>query len=304
MATRDAHPLLEEIALRWSIWRCKGTLWKIFNRWQLGCIFLLLIASTLLLSSQYNLRGTFLVLPVMSYLARCFEATWPEAAEAYTARLLARARKAHQSGSLGRALRLARRAEALTRNARTHAQAVELQGRILVQQGCGAAVLRELSRTSSHEVLSATLRVHLLTGESSIALALAQRMFARAPKPDTARLISQALLQFQRPEEARHFANMAGGSETSHPATPAPTPQAGPAPRPWEIPLLRGLGVSWTLATPSSRGGAGAGGGEPRLCRDGGGAEEGAHTPFGLGRAAEKDVRPGCVRVLEVWRQA
>jgi len=31
---------------------------------------------------------------------------------------------------------------------------------------------------------------------------------------------------------------------------------------------------------------------------------EGGHTPLGLGRAAEKDVRPGCVRVLEVWRQA
>ena len=55
---------------------------------------------------------------------------------------------------------------------------------------------------------------------------------------------------------------------------------------------------------PSSGGGAGAGGGEPRLCRDGGGAEEGAHTPFRLGRAAAQDVRPGCVRVLEVWRQA
>ncbi|REG34849.1 hypothetical protein ATI61_103763 [Archangium gephyra] len=54
---------------------------------------------------------------------------------------------------------------------------------------------------------------------------------------------------------------------------------------------------------PPSRGGAGAGG-EPRLCRDGGGAEEGAHTPFGPGRAAAQDVRPGGVRVLEVWRQA
>ncbi|ADO70280.1 transposase zinc-binding domain-containing protein [Stigmatella aurantiaca] len=31
---------------------------------------------------------------------------------------------------------------------------------------------------------------------------------------------------------------------------------------------------------------------------------EGAHTPFGLGRAAEKDVRPGCVGMLEEWRQA
>ena len=31
---------------------------------------------------------------------------------------------------------------------------------------------------------------------------------------------------------------------------------------------------------------------------------EGGHTPFGLGRATEKDVRPGCVGVLEVWRQA
>jgi hypothetical protein len=58
------------------------------------------------------------------------------------------------------------------------------------------------------------------------------------------------------------------------------------------------------MEDPSSRGGAGAYGGEPRLCRDGGGAEQGAHTPFGLGRAAEKDVRPGCVGVLEVWRQA
>ncbi|CAM4057721.1 hypothetical protein COEX109129_06280 [Corallococcus exiguus] len=33
---------------------------------------------------------------------------------------------------------------------------------------------------------------------------------------------------------------------------------------------------------------------EPLRCRDSGGAEEGAHTPFGLGGAAEKDVRPGC----------
>ena len=31
---------------------------------------------------------------------------------------------------------------------------------------------------------------------------------------------------------------------------------------------------------------------------------EGGHTPCGLGRAAEKDVRPGGVGVLEVWRQA
>lgn len=29
-------------------------------------------------------------------------------------------------------------------------------------------------------------------------------------------------------------------------------------------------------------------------------AEEEAHTPFGLGRAAAQDVRPGCVRVIEV----
>jgi hypothetical protein len=56
--------------------------------------------------------------------------------------------------------------------------------------------------------------------------------------------------------------------------------------------------------SPSSRGGAGAGGGEPRLCRDGGGAEEGAASSSHLGRAAAQDVRPGCVRVLEVWRQA
>jgi len=46
------------------------------------------------------------------------------------------------------------------------------------------------------------------------------------------------------------------------------------------------------------------GGGEPRLCCDGGGAEDGAHTAFGLGRAAAQDVRPGGVRVLEVWRKA
>jgi hypothetical protein len=57
-------------------------------------------------------------------------------------------------------------------------------------------------------------------------------------------------------------------------------------------------------ASPSSRGGAGAYGGEPRHCRDGGGAEEGAHTPFGLGRAAAQDVRPRRVRLREVWRQA
>jgi hypothetical protein len=61
---------------------------------------------------------------------------------------------------------------------------------------------------------------------------------------------------------------------------------------------------SASISAPSSRGGAVAYGGEPRLWRDGGGAEEGGHTPLRLGRAAEKDVRPGCVRVLEVWRQA
>jgi hypothetical protein len=78
------------------------------------------------------------------------------------------------------------------------------------------------------------------------------------------------------------------------------------------LPILRqrGESVTYLITTlenrpaPSSRGGTGAGGGEPRLCRDGGGAEEGAHTPFGPGRAAAQDVRPGCVRVLEVWRQA
>ena len=57
-------------------------------------------------------------------------------------------------------------------------------------------------------------------------------------------------------------------------------------------------------AVPSSRGGAGAGGGEPRLCRDGGGAGEGAHTPFGLGRAAAANLRAGRIRLREVWRPA
>ena len=55
---------------------------------------------------------------------------------------------------------------------------------------------------------------------------------------------------------------------------------------------------------PPSRGEAGAGGGEPVLGREGGGAEEGAHPPMGLGRAATQDVRPGRVGLREVWRQA
>ncbi len=44
---------------------------------------------------------------------------------------------------------------------------------------------------------------------------------------------------------------------------------------------------------------------EPRLCSDGGEAERKERTPrLDSRRAAEKDVRPGCVGVLEVWRQA
>jgi hypothetical protein len=60
--------------------------------------------------------------------------------------------------------------------------------------------------------------------------------------------------------------------------------QAGAGARPGDRRAIhRGVAPS----APSSRGGAGAGGGAPRLCRDGGGAEEGAHPPLGLGRAAQ-----------------
>ncbi len=47
---------------------------------------------------------------------------------------------------------------------------------------------------------------------------------------------------------------------------------------------------------------AGTGGGEPSLCRDGEGAEQGAHAALGLGRAATQDVCVRCVRLLRLWR--
>jgi hypothetical protein len=55
----------------------------------------------------------------------------------------------------------------------------------------------------------------------------------------------------------------------------------------------RSFEVVLALRAPSSRGGAGAGGGEPGLWRDGGGAEEGGHTPFGLS--------PGCCAGRWPW---
>ncbi len=46
------------------------------------------------------------------------------------------------------------------------------------------------------------------------------------------------------------------------------------------------------------------GGGEPCLCREGGGAEEGVHAPLGLGQAAAQEVRVQRVRLLWLWRPA
>lgn len=51
--------------------------------------------------------------------------------------------------------------------------------------------------------------------------------------------------------------------------------------------------MSEQVEAPPSEGEAGAGGGEPLLCRDGRGAEEGAHTPIGRESAARRGTSVG-----------
>ncbi|WP_224365284.1 LON peptidase substrate-binding domain-containing protein [Hyalangium versicolor] len=250
-AAVSAQALLNELRTRWQLWRFKRTFWKFFARWQLLGIFLVLLTGLLVLSYRGYPWGIFLVLPAVSYLARCFEETWEEAREPHAEKLLTRARAAQRAGKLNRALQLARTAWAVTRTAECHDQALEQQARSLLLQGDGTAALRELSRTSSYHTPSPTLRIqaHLLAGESSIALALARRMFAQAPRPETARLIAQALVQLQRPEEARHFSSLAGRSEESPPTTALRPHPAAPAFRPWEVHLPLGFQASWMMAT-------------------------------------------------------
>src|SRR4051794_22036064 len=138
LSSRHGHPLFKELAIRWDVLRFSRTLWRFFPRWQLTGLFLLVMASVLFLASQGSLWGPFLLFPAVSYLAQCFHETWPKALESYIPQLLAQAREAHQAGHLSRSLRLARTAEALTKDYRYHTQALELQAQLLLLQGFGA----------------------------------------------------------------------------------------------------------------------------------------------------------------------
>lgn len=255
-APRAMRPFLEELALRWGIWRNKGTFWKLFKRWQLQGLFLLLMASTFWLAHHGTVWGIFLGFVAVLYLTRCFDETWPKPLEARARRLLARAHEAQREGRLNEALRLARMAEAMTNynsansSSAPNTLALAYQAWLLLLKEHGAEALQALARTWPHDTPSAALRVqaHLQLGESSIALALARRMFAQAPKPGTARLIAEALLQLQRPEEARHFLHLAGHKEGSPPATPPARHPVSPAPSLWEIRPPPWLVASWTLA--------------------------------------------------------
>jgi len=85
-------------------------------------------------------------------------------------------------------------------------------------------------------------------------------------------------------------------------ATPPSSGVAGASAsdQPHEVPRrLRSRRENAAISAPSSGEGAGVGGGEPGLCRDGGGAEEGAHAALGLGRAAEKDVCVGGLTTID-----
>ncbi|MBN1204563.1 MAG: LON peptidase substrate-binding domain-containing protein [Myxococcaceae bacterium] len=253
LAAGPARPLFEALAERWALWRFKRSFWTFLPRWQFQGLFLLLMACVLLLAYHGSLWGPFLVILGVSYLGRCFDETWAKGSEAHVDHLLALACEAQEAGHLNRALRLARTAEAAAKIARlNHDEVLVRQAWILLLQGRGAAALRALSRTSPHlREPPASLRVqaHLQTGESSVALTLARRMFARTPSPDTARLVAQALLQLQRVEEARHFASLAGEPPEKLAAAIPPSVQDTPAPCPWEAPHPTRLGALWTGAT-------------------------------------------------------
>jgi hypothetical protein len=73
--------------------------------------------------------------------------------------------------------------------------------------------------------------------------------------------------------------------------------------KPHEVPRrLRSKRATAAISGPPSRGETGAGG-EPGLCHDGGGAEEGAHPGLDWAGLLSRTESAGRVRLLEVWRQ-
>ena len=106
-------------------------------------------------------------------------------------------------------------------------------------------------------------------------------------------------LSDEAPVAERHHAPLLHrtGTFTTCGVSGAPT-QAEPHPLPWR--LCSGREAAAISAPP--RGSGEGERGAPGSCEAGN--EQGADSASGLGRAATKDLRIGCVRLRQVWRQA